>query len=258
MLRKKIQGTRKYEVAYPLRYRVALSIEAPSFQRFILMLIMFNAALVSYATLGNISVGLQKTYLLLGQCFAATFMLELLFRLYAHRLRFFHDPWNIFDAIVICAAAYPPLTLFAILRIIRLMRALNIVPSTPGAGIIADVLRKSSGSLFAIVLVLFVVSFTYALFGYHSFYNEFPEYYLNFGEAFKITLFVMFEGWPSEIVGDLTRYYDNAIYYFWSLWLIARGLMISAILIFIATTIEIVSTNNRTSIVRALEYSDRS
>src|SRR5690606_11305182 len=104
----------------------------PRTERFILAVILVNALTLGLETDKDIMARFGQWLLWLDKAALAIFCTEILAKLYVRRLKFFRDPWNIFDFVVVAIALVPasgPLTVPRALRILRVLRLITIVPS---------------------------------------------------------------------------------------------------------------------------------
>ena len=138
-------------------------VEHPKFDAFITVLIIVNAITLGLETYPVAMAAFGPLLLIIDRVCLAVFVVELLLRMAAYRGRFFHDPWRIFDFVVVGIALVPTggnLSVLRALRILRVLRLISVVPS----------LRKVVGGLVAalpgmgsIVLLLGLVYYVFAV-----------------------------------------------------------------------------------------------
>ncbi|MEO3742877.1 ion transporter [Plantactinospora sp. B5E13] len=126
-------------------------------------------------------------------CFAA-FAVELLLRFGARLTtpgRFFRDGWNVFDLVIVAASLVPGarenVTLLRLLRLARVVRAVRLFPGL--RVIIGGVLRSLPG-LGGFLMVATLTIYLYAMVGWITFGEAYPERYGTVGQA-MLTLFLL-------------------------------------------------------------------
>lgn len=187
----------------------------PRTERAILALILLNAVTLGLETdaglvarYGDILHGLDR--------FALTvFILEILAKLRVQGLRFFRDPWNVFDFAVVAIALVPasgPLTVLRALRVLRVLRLVTIVPS----------LRRVVGALLgalpgmgSIVLLLGLIFYVGAVMATKLFGQSFPDWFGSVADSLYTLFQVMtLESWSMGIVRPVMEVYPYAWLFF--------------------------------------------
>ena len=82
-------------------------VEAPWFTKTIMVLIILNAAILGMTTYPAIMAEYGDTLRAIDHIILWVFVAELGLRLAAYRLRFFRDPWSLFDTVVVAIAFMP-------------------------------------------------------------------------------------------------------------------------------------------------------
>ena len=176
-------------------------VERKGFQRLVIVLIVFNAITLGLETSERIMASYGGVLHVLDRITLAVFVAELLLRLYGYGWRFFRDPWNIFDSLVIGIALVPatgPLSVLRTLRVLRVLRLVSAVPSMRRvvSGLLAAVPGMASvASLLALVIFVAGVMAT-KLFGAIA-----PVYFGDLGTS----LFTLFQIMTGEAWPDVAR-----------------------------------------------------
>ena len=106
-------------------------VESTRFQRFILVVIFLNAAVLGLET----SPAIMETYgsllIALDNAALAIFVTEIVIKLIAYRHRYFLDPWNVFDFVIVSIALLPTGEGMAVLRALRILRAFRLISMVP-------------------------------------------------------------------------------------------------------------------------------
>jgi len=192
---------------------IAKLINSSAFQRFIITVILINAAILGAMTTAVSPETLRLLYTLDMICLAV-FVAEIALKFVVMRFSMFRDPWNVFDVIVIAIALLPasgPLSVLRALRVLRLMRLVTAVPSMRRVvnGMFAAV--PGGASVAAVLLVMYYVG---AIIAVMLFRDISPEHFGTLGTTF-FTLFKMMtlEGWP-DIADDVIAKSPNAWIFF--------------------------------------------
>ena len=167
------------------------------FQRLIIYVIVFNAFILGVQTIEGLDPGFDALLDTLDHACLAIFCVELTLKLMGQRLRFFRDGWNVFDFLVVAVALIPatgPLAVLRAMRVFRLMRLINSVPSMRRVvnGMFSAI--PGAASVAGVLLVIFYIAAIMAT----NFFSEVdPE---NFGHLgltfFTLFQFLTMEGWP--------------------------------------------------------------
>ena len=174
--------------------------ESAHFHRLILAVIVFAGVLVGIET-DPAAVERAGTLLhTLDRVVLGIFVVELILRLLAHGARpwrYFADPWNVFDFIIVAICLLPFHTQFAaVLRLARVLRVLRLVTAVPRLQILVGALLKSVPSMGYVALLLSLHFYVYAVVGVTFFGAADPAHFGGLGRA-ALTLFqvVTLEGW---------------------------------------------------------------
>ena len=104
---------------------------APVFQNFITATILFAALLVGVETYESMATAYASPIHILNEAILAIFIIEIVVKMGAEfpkPHRYFLDPWNIFDFVIVVACFIPGMGQYAVvLRLLRLLRVLKLV-----------------------------------------------------------------------------------------------------------------------------------
>ncbi len=129
-----------------LRERVRTLVEDARFQRLIILLIVANAITLGMETSTALVERFGTVLYAFDRAVLAVFVVEIALRLYAHRLRFFRDPWSVFDLAIVSIALLPQTGAFAVLRMLRVLRVLRLVSVVPSMrGVVGALLASLPG-----------------------------------------------------------------------------------------------------------------
>jgi voltage-gated sodium channel len=184
-----------------VRARARALVEHRSFQRLVIVLIVFNAVTLGLETSARVMADYGDLLHVLDRATLAVFVAELLLRLYGYGWRFFADAWSVFDLLVVGIALVPAVGPLSVLRALRILRALRLISAVPSmkrvvSGLLAAVPGMASvASLLALVIFVAGVMAT-KLFGAIA-----PVYFGDLGT----TLFTLFQIMTGEAWPDVAR-----------------------------------------------------
>jgi voltage-gated sodium channel len=197
------------------RHRLAALLELPTVQHVLIGLILINAVILGMETSPALMANWGDWLNIADKAILAIFVVEIALRLIAHRLRYFRDPWNVFDFSVVVIALLPasgPLAVLRALRVLRVLRLVTLVPSMKRVvgGLLSAL--PGLGSVTAIIGLIFYVSAVIAtkLFG-----AVFPQWFGTLGEsAFTLFQVMTLESWAMGIVRPVMEVFPNAWVFF--------------------------------------------
>lgn len=197
------------------RPRLAALLELPRVQHALIGLILINAVILGMETSSALMANWGHWLNIADKAILAIFVVEIALRLIAHGLRYFRDPWNVFDFSVVLIALLPasgPLAVLRALRVLRVLRLVTLVPSMKRVvgGLLSAL--PGLGSVTAIIGLIFYVSAVIAtkLFG-----AAFPQWFGTLGEsAFTLFQVMTLESWAMGIVRPVMEVYPNAWIFF--------------------------------------------
>lgn len=180
------------------RQRLQQLLELRVVQMGVMVLIVVNAAILGLETVQSMAPWLS---LLQGldHALLVVFVIELLLRLLAYGLRFFRDPWSVFDFLVIGIALLPATGPLSVLRALRVLRAMRLIALVPSMKRVVSALLAAIPGMGSIILLLLLVQYVAAVMATKLFAGVAPEYFGDLGETwFTLFQIMTVEGW-SEI-----------------------------------------------------------
>jgi voltage-gated sodium channel len=195
--------------------RTQAILESAGFQRTITALIAINAVtlgLETSATAMDLAGGLLRT---LDRLILAVFVLELAAKIAVYRTRFHHDPWNIFDLVVVGIALIPATGSLSVLRALRILRVLRLVSAVPSMRRVVSALLQAIPGMSSIVALLSLVFYVFAVMATKLFGSSFPEWFGTIGaSAYSLFQVMTLESWSMGIVRPVMEVYPLAWLFF--------------------------------------------
>ena len=142
-------------------------VHSDRFHHFITAVILFAAVLVGVETYPSIVARYGPLLHTLDWIVLAIFVLEILMKMGAEGSRpwrFFRDPWNVFDFIIVAIVFLPIDSQYVtVLRLARLLRVLRLVRAVPRLQILVGALLKAIPSMGYVSLLLFMMFYMYGV-----------------------------------------------------------------------------------------------
>ena len=219
-----------------LRGRVGEWVASPPVQRVIVALILLNAVILGLETwpaamdvAGSWLVGADRVIL-------GFFVLEILLKLFAHRLHFFRNPWNVFDFLVVGVALMPASGPLAVLRVLRILRLVSMVPRFR---FVVEALLRAVPGILSIAGLLVILFYVFAVMATGLFGERFPEWFGSIGASMYTLFQVMtLESWSMGIVRPVMEAYPYAWVFFIPFILIATFTMLNLFIAIIVNTMQ--------------------
>lgn len=222
-----------------LRAKVLSLLATPWVQHTLLALILINAALLGFETSATIMAVAAPQIQLLDKLILAIFVIEIVLRVYAHRLAFFKDAWSVFDFTVVAIALVPASGPFAVLRALRVLRVLRVLTFVPSMKKIVGALVQSLNGMLSIAMVLGLVYYVAAVMATKLFGEAFPEWFGHLG-ATLYTLFqiMTLESWSMGISRPVMEQFPYAWAFFVPFILIATFTMLNLFIAVIVNAVQ--------------------
>lgn len=222
-----------------IRERLKQFIEDSKVQAVLLGLILINAIILGLETSPYIMAEIGQHLLALDKIILAIFVVEILIRLFVHRLAFFKDGWSVFDFIVVGIALIPASGPFAVLRALRVLRVLRVVSFIPSMRKIVGALIKSLNGMISIAMVLALLYYVAAVMATKLFGEAFPEWFGSLG-ASMYTLFqiMTLESWSMGIARPVMEQFPFAWAFFIPFILTATFVMLNLFIAVIVNAVQ--------------------
>jgi voltage-gated sodium channel len=142
-------------------------VHSDRFHHFITAVILFAAVLVGVETYPSMVARYGPLLHALDWIVLAIFVAEILMKMGAEGSRpwrFFRDPWNVFDFIIVAIVFLPIDSQYVtVLRLARLLRVLRLVRAVPRLQILVGALLKAIPSMGYVSLLLFMMFYMYGV-----------------------------------------------------------------------------------------------
>jgi voltage-gated sodium channel len=218
------------------RQRLGEWVESPTVQRVIIALILINAVTLGLETSSYLMERIGGLLITVDRLLLTVFVAEILVKLYAFRGRFFRNPWNVFDFLVVGIALVPSSGPLTVLRVLRVLRLISMVPRF--RFVVESLLRAIPGimSIAGLLLILFYVAAVMAtgLFG-----AQFPDWFGSIGASMYTLFQVMtLESWSMGIARPVIEVFPWAWAFFVPFILVATFTMLNLFIAIIVSAMQ--------------------
>lgn len=186
-----------------MKNKAHILVESKGFQRFIVAVILFNAAIIGMDTYPGIHAKYGDLLSILDAVCLGIFTVEIIIKLIAcldRPMDYFKNGWNVFDFIVVAAAYMPGIEgQTTILRLVRLLRVLRLLSAMPNLQIMVTALVHSIPRIGQMAILSSLLFYIYAVVGQTLFSKHDPEHW----ETLHISLLSLFRTLTLEDWTDL-------------------------------------------------------
>jgi voltage-gated sodium channel len=198
-----------------MRSKIQAFVESTATQRFIITLIVINAIILGMETSKSLMQGYGTWLSLINLSILYVFVVELLLRVFVYRLRFFTQPWSIFDTIVVLIAFVPGSQAFAALRALRVLRVLRLLSMVPTMRKVIEGLLRAIPGIASVASIMLLFFYVFAVVGTHLYSATFPQWFGTLGDTMYTLFQIMtLESWSMGIVRPVMTQHPGAWAFF--------------------------------------------
>lgn len=182
---------------------------------FIITLIVINAITLGLETSPSIMNEIGPQLKLLDKIFLSIFIVEIIMRIYVHRLAFFRDPWSIFDFTIVAISVVPAGNNVSVLRAFRVLRALRLITAVPSMRRVVSGLLHAMPGMGSITLLLLLIFYVFSVMATTLFAQDFPKEFGSIAlSAYTLFQIMTLDAWSSEVVRPVMEVYPLASIFF--------------------------------------------
>jgi len=190
-------------------------VEDPRFEMLIIAVIILNAITLGLETSKTVMAHFSGTLYALDRLFLILFSVELLLKIYVYRSRFFHDPWRIFDFVIVTIAWLPATGGLSVLRALRILRVLRLVSVVPSLRRVVGGLVAALPGMGSILLLLTLVFYVFSVMATKLYGDAFPQWFGSIGaSAYSLFQIMTLESWSMGIVRPIMSEFPYAWLFF--------------------------------------------
>ncbi len=198
-----------------VRERISRIVDSKRFQQIIVGLIILNSLMIGMETSDQVMNAFGHVIDQVDLVILGIFIVEILLKIYAHRISFFKSPWNLFDLFVILISVLPAAGSFTVFRALRILRTLRLVKNMPKLRLIIESLLYAIPSIGWIAVLLMVIFYIFAVIGTNLFGPDYPQWFGTLGDSMYTLFQIMtLESWSSGIARPIVEKQPLATAYF--------------------------------------------
>ncbi|VVT19654.1 ion transporter [Erythrobacter sp. EC-HK427] len=198
-----------------MREKVRQFVEAGWFEKAIITVIVVNAIGLGLETSPSVMARFGGIVHALDTLALGIFVVELGLKLFAYRLAFFRNGWNIFDLVIVSVALVPASQQFSVLRALRILRALRLVSVVPSMRRVIVGLFQAIPSIGTVIVMLLLLFYISAVMATKLFGGAFPEWFGDMGRSlYSLFQIMTLESWSMGIVRPVMEVYPYAWAFF--------------------------------------------
>ena len=221
------------------RMKTGTWVESRPVQNFIIALIVINAVTLGMETSSALMQQYGPVLFFVDRLVLGIFVIEILTKLFAFGWRFFRNPWNVFDFIIVTIALIPASGPLAVLRVLRILRVLRLISMIPRLRMVVEALLRSIPGIASIGALMLILFYVFAVMATGLFGQEHPEWFGNIGRSMYTLFQVMtLESWSMGIARPVMETHAHAWVFFVPFILIATFTMLNLFIAIIVNTMQ--------------------
>jgi voltage-gated sodium channel len=190
-------------------------IESRKFERVVTLLILVNAVTLGLETVPEAMATFGDLLVIVDRLLLLAFTLELAARFLVYRGRFFHDPWRVFDFLVVGIAWLPATGNLSVLRALRILRVFRMAGMIPSLRRVVGGLVAALPGMGSIMLLLVLVFYVFSVMATKLFGQSFPDWFGSIpASAYTLFQVMTLESWSMGIVRPVMETYPFAWAFF--------------------------------------------
>lgn len=187
----------------------------PETGNFIIAVIVVNAILLGLETYPAVMDRAGGLIVALDYLCLTIFVLEILAKLYADRLAFFRNPWNVFDFLIVAIALAPATHTLSVLRALRILRVLRVISVLPRLRRVIEGFLTALPGMASVFLLMGLVFYVGAVMSTKLFGASFPDWFGSLGAStYSLFQIMTLESWSMGIVRPVMEVYPQAWLFF--------------------------------------------
>jgi voltage-gated sodium channel len=198
-----------------LRQKTADLLGTTFVRNFIVAVIVFNAVILGMETSERLMAAAGPLIVALDRLCLSIFVLELAAKLFAQRMQFFRNGWNIFDFVIVGVSLIPGNGGLSVLRALRILRVLRVISVVPSLRRVVEGFVTALPGMGSVFLLMGIVFYIGAVMATKLFGDAFPQWFGTLGQS-GYTLFqiMTLESWSMGIVRPVMEVYPYAWVFF--------------------------------------------
>ena len=212
------------------------------FQNMIITLIIINGITMGIETSRSLDMSYREVIEYFNSFVIAVFTIEIIMRIYVHRVEFFKDPWSIFDFIIVAISLVPAGEGLEIIRVLRVLRLFRLITVIPQMRKVVSALGSVIPGMSSIAAILILFFYVFAIMATQLYSETFPQWFGTLGESFYTLFQIMtLESWSMGVVRPVMEVHPHSWVFFIIFILIATFIMVNLIIAIVVDAMSAIS-----------------
>ena len=198
-----------------MREKVEALITNRRFELVITVLIILNAITLGLETSQAVMNHLGGILHFFDRAVLWVFVGELGLRFFVYRTKFFHDPWRIFDFMIVGIALIPASGNLSVFRALRILRVLRLVSMVPSLRRVVGGLISALPGMGSITMLLTLIFYVFSVVATKLYGEAFPAWFGTLpASAYSLFQIMTLESWSMGIVRPVMEAFPFAWAFF--------------------------------------------
>ncbi len=232
-------------------------VQSNIFQNFIIGLIIINGITMGLETSKEIAANYHTFFNIFDKFVITIFTIEIILRIYVHRVAFFKDGWSLFDFFIVSISLLPTsggLEILRILRVLRLLRLITVIPQMRKVVMALVSVIPGMLSIAGLLTLLFYIS---AIISTQLYSQTFPQWFGTLGESFYTLFQIMtLESWSMGIVRPIMEVHPYAWVFFVPFIFIVTFIMVNLIIAIVVDAMTELTSDEQDNVVEEIHLSE--
>ena len=233
-------------------------VDSGFFTKFITYLIILNGITMGLETSKEFMANWGTYAIIFNQIVITIFTIEIILRIYVHRLSFFKDAWSIFDFTIVSISLVPLSSGFEILRVLRVLRLFRLITVVPQMRKIVTALISVIPGMLSVIALMTLFFYIFAIMATHLFSEDFPQWFGTLGESFYTLFQIMtLESWSMGIVRPIMEVHPYAWIFFVPFIFVVTFVMINLVVAIIVDAMAILNQEEEQHIIEEVQNNEQ-
>ncbi len=228
-------------------------VDHPMTEKVVIALIMVNAITLGLETSPSVMEAYGGLLVAVDRLLLTIFVAELAARMVVRGPRFFADPWNVFDFLVVAIALLPATGSLSVLRALRILRVLRLITVVPSLRAVVSALVGALPGMGSIMMLLILLFYVFAVMATKLFGETHEETFGSIGASMLSLFQVMtLDAWSDGLMRPMLEKYPHAWLFFIPFVLVSAFIVLN---LFIGVVVSALETERDAERVRKQEGS---
>jgi voltage-gated sodium channel len=190
-------------------------VDHPLTERVVIALIVVNAITLGLETSPSVMAAHGELLMGVDRLLLTIFVAELAARMVVRGPKFFADPWNVFDFLVVGIALLPATGSLSVLRALRILRVLRLITVVPSLRAVVSALVGALPGMGSIMMLLVLIFYVFAVMATKLFGGTHPDTFGSIGISMLSLFQVMtLDAWSDGLMRPMMEQYPYAWMFF--------------------------------------------